>query len=522
MLIGIPARRLLIERRREGLETVGTAAADWAVMTPPANTAHPWDVAHQTVRQPAALGRESARAPHYAEPDFVQAFPFPRPDGGGFEGSGGPCDDRGPDAFWPVGTPRHGWHLDTDHSQLKAARDRVGDSAAARSVRIAHLDTGFDPNHPSRPMNLRVELGRNFVEGDQPNDATDPGRHSPAASPGHGTATLALLAGNRVQIPLTGFDDLLGGAPFAEVVPVRIANSVIHFATSGVAAGINYAVDVGAAVVTLSMGGVPARAWATAVNRAYDSGVAIFAASGNRFGPSPPSTTVWPARFGRVTAVCGSTADKTPYYKEGLHRHMQGCFGPPAKMRTALAAYTPNDPWALMGCGTMVGFGGGTSSATPQAAAAAALWLAAHPVPAGTALWQRVEAVRHALFMSADRSESDTETYFGQGLLRATAALDVAFRSDLSPAPPDDVTFPWLRLLGGLEAMAPVEGVEQMYEVEALQVYLLNPQLQALAGGADPVTDDLPAAERRAMFRRMREVPRISQALRSKLDQVLR
>jgi hypothetical protein len=521
VLIGISARRLLIERRPAGLETVGTVAADWTVVKPPDSAAHPWDLAHQAVRQPAALGFESARAPHYAEPDFIQAFPFPKPDGGGFEGSGGPCEDRGPDAFWPVGAPRHGWHLDADHSQLKTARERVGNSTAARSVRVAHLDTGFDPNHPSRPMNLRVDLGRNFVDGDTA-DATDPGRHSPTASPGHGTATLALLAGNRVQIPLTGFDDLLGGAPYAEVVPVRIANSVIHFATSGMAAGINYAVEVGASVVTLSMGGVPARAWATAVNSAYESGVAIFAAAGNRFGPTPPSTIVWPARFGRVTAVCGATADQTPYYKEGLHRHMQGCFGPPAKMHTALAAYTPNAPWSLMGCGAMVGFGGGTSSATPQAAAAAALWLATHPAPTGTAPWQRVEAVRHALFTSADGSQAGSETYFGRGLLKAAAALDNPFRTDLPPAPADDVSFPWLRLLGGFEAAAPVDGVEQMHEVEALQTYMLMPQLQAIAGGADPITDELPDDERRALFRRMRESPRISQALRSKLDQVLR
>lgn len=521
MLIGMPARRILIERRPAGLESVGTAAADWTVATPPAGGAvHPWDLAHRAVRQPAAAGLESVRPPHYAEPDLVQAFPFPRPESGGSEGTGGPCEDQGPDAFWPVGNPRHGWHLDADHSQLKAARDQIGDSAGARSVRVAHLDTGFDPNHPSRPLNLRAELGRNFVDGDSA-DATDPGRHSPGASPGHGTATLALLAGNRVRVPSTGFDDHLGGAPFAEVIPVRIANSVIHFATSGMAAGINYAVDVGAAVVTLSMGGVPARAWAAAVNRAYEAGVAIFAAAGNRFGPAPPATTVWPARFGRVTAVCGGTASQTPYYKEGLHRHMQGCFGPPAKMRTALAAYTPNSPWAMMGCGGMVGFGGGTSAATPQAAAAAALWLSARPPPNGAAPWQRVEAVRNALFTAADRSDPDAAKYFGQGLLKSLATLGEAFRTDLPPAPPDDVSFPWLRLLSGLEAATPIDGVQQMFEVEALQVYLLTPALQALAGGADPVTDDLPHAERRAMFRQMRELPRTSQALRAKLTQVL-
>ena len=89
MLIGIPARRLLIERRPAGLETVGTSAAEWTAVSPPDSAAHPWDLAHRAVRRPAALGLESVQAPHYAEPDFVQTFPFPRPESGGFEGTGG-------------------------------------------------------------------------------------------------------------------------------------------------------------------------------------------------------------------------------------------------------------------------------------------------------------------------------------------------------------------------------------------------------------------------------------------------
>lgn len=523
MLTGIASGRLLIERRAPGFESTPPAAGDWSVARPPPGpTTHPWDRAHQAVREPAAIGLESTAAPTYAEPDFVQAFPFPRADGGGLEsGATGPCDDRGPDEYWPIAEPRHGWHLNAEHSQLKAARDRVGQSPSLREVRIIHLDTGYDPDHPSRPLNLRPELGRNFADGD-PADATDPGRHAFADQPGHGTGTLGLLAGNRVAVPATGFVDYLGGAPFAEVVPVRIANSVVHFKTSSMAAGINYAVEVGAWVVSVSMGGVPARAWAAAVNRAYEAGVAIVAAAGNRFGPSPPSTIVWPARFNRVTAVCGITADGSPYYRPGLHRHLQGCFGPAAKMATALAACTPNTPWAMMGCGAGVGFGGGTSSATPQAAAAAALWLAAHPAPASTTPWQRVEAVRTALFESADRSFPETDTYFGRGALKAAAALDVGFRTDVPPAPPDDVTFPWLRLLGGLEADQPTSGLEQMYEVEALQVFMSSAELQRLAGGADPLADPLPAADRRAVLTRMRHSPRISQALQARLGQVLK
>src|SRR5262249_2006330 len=149
----------------------------------------------------------------------------------------------------------------------------------------------------------------------------------------------------RVNPPgFSSFNDFLGGAPNAEVVPVRIADSVIHFGTQAMALGIEYAITAECDVITVSMGGVPARAWATAVNRAYEAGITIFAAAGNRIGPSPPSTIVYPARFNRVVVVCGATFAKTPYFQEGIHRHMQGCFGPPAKMSTAMAAYTPNMP----------------------------------------------------------------------------------------------------------------------------------------------------------------------------------
>ena len=58
---------------------------------------------------------------------------------------------------------------------------------------------------------------------------------------------------------------------------------------------------------------------------------------------------------------------------------MQGNYGPDSKMDTALGAYTPNVPWAQIDCEKIVDMdGAGTSAATPQIAAAAALWLAEH------------------------------------------------------------------------------------------------------------------------------------------------
>jgi hypothetical protein len=58
-----------------------------------------------------------------------------------------------------------------------------------------------------------------------------------------------------------------------------------------------------------------------------------------------------------------------PYADLGLTR-MAGNYGPRSKMRTAMAACTPNVPWAKFGCASVVRFdGSGTSAATPQVAA---------------------------------------------------------------------------------------------------------------------------------------------------------
>jgi len=484
---------------------------------------HPWDEAHRAVAAPSSLGLESA--PVYAEPEFIQAFPYQGPDDMGLEsfGSAGACALTGPDEFWPPNVPRErfpfAWHLRGEFSGLKAARERVGEPTGRR-VRIAILDTGYDPEHITLPEHLLTELQWNFVEDN--NDARDPDRHFPTNQPGHGTATLALLAGRKVNpVAFSGFSDELGGAPHAEIVPVRIADSVIHFGTRAMAKGIEYAVSKGCDVISISMGGVPARLWAAAVNRAYEAGVAIFAAAGNRIGPSPPSTIVYPARFNRVVAVCGVTADRTPYYREGLHRKMQGCFGPPAKMSTAIAAYTPNTPWAIIGChGQITIDGGGTSSATPQVAAAAALWFQYHVPPSGLLGWQKVEAVRHALFTAADRSIPDVATFYGQGLLRADAALDVPFRTDLSMTPPDEVSFPWLRLLGALEA-APTSGRDLMYEVEALQIYEQSSDLQRITGCADYEKDRLDSPTLKHLIAGLANSPYASEALSERMKQML-
>jgi hypothetical protein len=488
-------------------------------------TLHPWDAAHGVLLAPDAAGLEATAPIHYVEPDFVQSFPYKLPEPKSLESAleaAEACQQRLNDPDWATVDAQFGWHLGDNFSQLKAARDALGDPGDSQRILIGILDTGYDPGHASLPLHMHYEFARNFTGDGSNTNATDPGSSFPLNNPGHGTATLALLAGkiiNRTTIPL--FNDFIGGAPYAQVVPIRIADSVIHFHTSAMAQGIEYAANSGCQVISISMGGVPTQLWADAVNKAYEKGMCIFAAAGNRIGPFPPETLVYPARFARVVAVCGFTADKTPYFKEGLHQQMHGCFGPTAAMRSAMAAYTPNIPWASMGCGSLMNLNGaGTSSATPQCAAAATLWLQKYR-PDPDEKWRVVEAVRHALFSTADKTPTARAEFFGNGLLRAHDALTVDYRDDLPMTPADGVSFPWLRLLGALEATGnSITPQQKMFETEALQLFLQSPSLQKIADGADPHADELDRTTLKKFVDKLRQSPSASKTLRTHLNEV--
>src|SRR5437667_11111619 len=96
-------------------------------------------------------------------------------------------------------------------------------------------------------------------------------------------------------------------------------------------------------------------------------------------------------------------ANNTAYADQRIQL-MCGNYGPSSKMRTAMAGWTPNIPWARIGCPDTIDFNGaGTSCATPQIAATAAIWIqstkAAYDGYAQG--WMNVEALRKAYFDSA-------------------------------------------------------------------------------------------------------------------------
>lgn len=150
-------------------------------------------------------------------------------------------------------------------------------------------------------------------------------------------------------------------------------------------------------------------------------------------------------------------------------------------------------------CGTDDVFGldgAGTWCAAPQAAAAV-LWLESTGAVAPKG-WQRVEAVRHALFASADKTHLQIADVFGQGLLRAADALNVGPPSEYRKQPRDRMSFPFWLLLLGLDEPATLE--QQMLETEATQLALTLPALGAYLGAEEAAAAALAALGREKRF----------------------
>lgn len=481
----------------------GPTPAQWVRIDASDN---PWDQAHAMMRMGFAAGTGDLVA---AEPDFEQQW------------IGGPpaakcvAEPQSAGGGRVVG-PGPRWHLGPGFSGLGQARQTVPEASQQR-ILVAHLDTGYDPAHVCKPAHI-APGERSFVRGDadpdSARDVTPPGGFM--RNFGHGTGTGGILAGPEI-----------GGAPGVRVLPVRIADSVVRFRTGTMAQGFGYALDAGAHVLSMSMGGLASGILADAVNKCYAGGVVMVAAAGNNFSGLPDLSIVYPARMRRVVAACGMMADLKAY--ADLERGtMEGCHGPKSKMATALSGFVPNIPWAEIGCTDIIDEDGqGTSCATPQIAAAAALWLAHHwDEVAALPAWKRGEAARQALFRSASlglRPAPDPK--LGWGGVRAHEMLNLGLASlgALTAEKPASASWAWLKLITGRGvgfAAAGLAGADRLLGLELAQLAQRDPSVADAI--SDPDGDTIAPAQRKRFLEAAEASPLASQTLRRAVAASLR
>ncbi|MDD5640243.1 MAG: hypothetical protein PHX53_01255, partial [Syntrophales bacterium] len=197
-----------------------------------ATAAELWEAAYKAL---TAKGTAAAAPGVYIEPDLLHPWLYDNPVrvGGPRAAPGDTCVVNSPAPDLPH-RPGFAWHLRDDFSQLKQAREQVAALGPAE-VRLAIMDVGFDFSHGAHPERLLTGLQRNFVDDGQPaDDASDPYERGPFRNPGHGTATIGILAGGVLKdmVGEANTHDYLGGAPLAAIIPVRIATSVILLRTS--------------------------------------------------------------------------------------------------------------------------------------------------------------------------------------------------------------------------------------------------------------------------------------------------
>lgn len=262
-------------------------------------------------------------------------------------------------------------------------------TSTGRGVVVAVIDSGVDGSHPD--LAGQVLPGLDLVTPDGA-DGPDP--------VGHGTTVAGLIAGR-------ADDDrgVVGLAPDARILPVRVLDDENRYDDAMIVAkGVRWAVDNGARVINLSLGGGgDSPALAAALDYAFARDVVVVACTGNLATSNSPK--VWyPAREPGVLAVAGLDRNSQNLWSGSITGH-QTVLSAPA---TALyGARTNGGYWRVQG----------TSFAAPLVAATAALVRARYPhLSAG-------DVVNRLITTARDLGPTGRDDRFGYGLVDPVAAL---------------------------------------------------------------------------------------------------
>ncbi|MBR6444538.1 MAG: S8 family serine peptidase [Firmicutes bacterium] len=300
------------------------------------------------------------------------------------------------------------WYLGNIHA--REAADILKDITADK-VKVAVVDTGADTNHEDLQANLNKDLS---IKLDHKggweqliDDSDEHGTHvsgiiAATYDNGKGTAGVTSLSGNKV----------------ADLFVIDSCTSTglgVYLEDFDIVTGINYAVDNGAKVISMSFGGYGRdRYLEETLDTAYERGAVLVAAAGNE------NTDEYgvPSDVGSVISVCNTTIKN--------RRQADSCYGTTKDISapgTSIISTVPGNGYEAFT---------GTSMATPVISSVAAAILYVNP---DLTPYQ----VKNIICATADNSicsnGGDFDEYTGYGLVDMKAAVEAARDASADIAP---------------------------------------------------------------------------------------
>ena len=300
-------------------------------------------------------------------------------------------------------------------------------------VRIAVIDSGIDGTHPE--LRGRIALSKSFVAGPATVDLQ-----------GHGTFVSGLIAAQT-----NDGVGIAGLAPPAELLVAKVVGPTRSIPVEAEAEAIRWAVRSGARVINMSLGGLRdprdggrdtySQLEADAVSYAVSKGVLIVAAVGNSDqSPSQPwPYASWPAALPHVIGVSAlDRQGRSPGFSNRDPQYNDIAAPGEDILSTFPLSLTARNPECLeqgySSCGPAeYRTAEGTSFATPQVTAAAAMLLATTPTLTADQVGALLEssAVDAVPATGCVACASGRDRFTGAGALDQTAALEL-----LSAGPP--------------------------------------------------------------------------------------